>query len=258
MIATPGNQRRAITGRWWQQQWLKLLDGVDDRGRLQRGRSYARTGRVIRVYFYTGEIIGQVRGRGWWNYDVRLSMPVLPLDLWEQVVADMAAEVRYEAALLAGELPPDVDALVQRAGGSLLIDDLAALDPECSCDDYERPCKHIIAVILNAGDVIAQNPLILPILCGAPIESMLSTLRAARPAPVAAPAVVPADDASPSDFWQGAGPLPEIAAPSGQPAGVAVLRDVGLPSFISDRRTLSAVLEQAYRSMQQQAAKALD
>ena len=50
-------QRKSTFGQtWWGQQWINLLEGLDESGRLARGRTYANNGSVQSIAFEGNEV----------------------------------------------------------------------------------------------------------------------------------------------------------------------------------------------------------
>jgi uncharacterized Zn finger protein len=41
------NKRGSIGTRWWSRRFIDLVESFADKGRLQRGRTYARKGNVL-------------------------------------------------------------------------------------------------------------------------------------------------------------------------------------------------------------------
>ncbi|MEZ4589869.1 MAG: hypothetical protein R3D55_01805 [Chloroflexota bacterium] len=53
------SKRGDFVKNWWATRWIQAMEQVMDRGRLQRGRSYARKGQVL-----SGGGQGQTHGQG--------------------------------------------------------------------------------------------------------------------------------------------------------------------------------------------------
>ena len=56
------SQRGDFVKNWWATRWLTAMERVMDRGRLQRGRTYARQGQVLSLEEKQGKITAQVQG----------------------------------------------------------------------------------------------------------------------------------------------------------------------------------------------------
>jgi uncharacterized Zn finger protein len=178
--------RRASTRRkfgltWWGNAWVETLEQRArlDRNRLARGRTYLRQGRVGQLAVERGEVRAGVRGSGDSRYLVRVVLRQLTDEQWETVLDAFASQVAHAAALLDGELPPDVVATVADAGIELLPGP-GEVRLRCTCPDRAEPCKHAAAVSYLVADVIDADPFALLLLRGRSRQEVLDALRARR------------------------------------------------------------------------------
>jgi len=129
---------------------------------------------------------------------------VLQPSEWNRVLDAIAAQLGHAAALLDGELLPEVADDVRSAGTDLLPGP-GELQPRCSCPDWADPCKHAAAVCYLVAGALDADPFALLLLRGRRREEVLAALRtrrhtakgegqAAPPAP-SAPAADPGVDA---------------------------------------------------------------
>ena len=210
-------RRGPIGVSWWSRRFLESLEAVLVSGRRELGRSYARRGQVAELHVDPGVVTAVVQGSREDPYVVRLRMPVVPRGDWDRVVAALAAQAGYAARMLAGELPLEVEEVFEAQGASLLPAPHARLVTECTCPDWENPCKHVAAVCYLVAEELDRDPFSLLAWRGRGRDEVLGELRelrreAAAPAPTAGgPAGTDgpagADDAS-------------LAVPaSGKPAG---------------------------------------
>jgi len=157
--AGPRRRRRDFGLTWWGDAWVTALEDRArlDPNRLPRGRSYARGGTVGELAIGTGEVRAAVQGRRARPYQVRVRVRVLEAEEWDRVLDAIAAQIGHAAALLDGELLPEVADDVRSAGTDLLPGP-GELQPRCSCPDWADPCKHAAAVCyLVAGALIAAG-----------------------------------------------------------------------------------------------------
>jgi uncharacterized Zn finger protein len=150
-----------------------------DPNRLPRGRSYARSGTVEELVIGPGEVRAAVQGRRVRPYQVRVRIRQLQAAEWERVLDAIAAQIGHAAALLDGELLPEVAEDVRSAGTDLLPGP-GELQPRCSCPDWADPCKHAAAVCYLVADALDANPFALLLLRGRSREEVLAALRARR------------------------------------------------------------------------------
>jgi uncharacterized Zn finger protein len=177
-----GPRRRGGFGlTWWGQAWVTALEQRArlDPNRLPRGRSYARGGTVGELTIGPGEVRAAVQGRRVRPYQVRVRVRVLDAGEWDRVLDAIAAQIGHAAALLDGELLPEVADDVRGAGTDLLPGP-GELQPRCSCPDWADPCKHAAAVCYLVAGALDADPFSLLLLRGRRREEVLAGLRARR------------------------------------------------------------------------------
>ena len=169
---------------WWGQRWIAALEHVlrGDAGRLERGRAYARAGRVHDLVVVKSEVVAKVTGSGPKPYEVSIALKRLGDQQWAAAIAAMAGKAQFSAELLAGQMPQEIDAAFQTARASLFPQKRAELDTFCSCPDSGDPCKHIAATHYVLGEALDRDPFLLFELRGRSKEQVLAALRAARSA----------------------------------------------------------------------------
>ncbi len=230
-----GAGRRAEPAQtWWGRAWVDALEQRArlDPNRLPRGRDYARSGSVGELVLAPGEVRAQVQGRKSMPYQVRIRVRRFGDDEWDQVLEAISAQLGHAAAMLDGELPPEVAADVETAGLDLLPAS-GEVGPRCNCPDDADPCKHSAAVCYLVADALDADPFAVLLLRGRTRGEVLAGLRARRRD---ARSGIGQDRAARPDAANlsaatggGSGSTPEEAAggaPGGR-AGTAVL-DVGV------------------------------
>jgi uncharacterized Zn finger protein len=174
--------RRAEPGQtWWGRAWVEALEQRArlDPNRLPRGRDYARSGSVGELVLAPGEVRAQVQGRKAAPYEVRIRVRRFADDEWDQVLDTVSAQLGHAAAMLDGELPPEVAADVATAGLDLLPA-AGEVGPRCSCPDDADPCKHSAAVCYLVADALDADPFAVLLLRGRTRGEVLAGLRARR------------------------------------------------------------------------------
>jgi uncharacterized Zn finger protein len=248
------HSRRGTFGRsWWARRWIGALEALELGGRLARGRAYARRGQVIEIAVEKGQAAARVQGSRREPYRVELAMRMLRRDEWGRVAAALAREARFAAALLAGEMPPDVEEAFRAAGVPLFPRERGDLLTSCSCPDVSNPCKHIAAVHYLLGEEFDRDPFLVFRLRGLDRDELIALVGAAPAAgPAAAEAAAPAAEPLPADpagFWQG-GPLPqdfpgEVQPP---PATAALLGRLGQFPFWRGRDAIFPALAPVFQA----------
>jgi uncharacterized Zn finger protein len=258
--------RRAFGANWWAQKWIEALEAIGWEGRLQRGRSYARTGQVRSIDVQPGRVAARVKGSRPQPYVVRMELPTLSDETWERVIAALGGQARYAAMLLAGEMPPDIESVFVDQGAHLFPRSEQELQTECSCPDFMNPCKHIAAVHYILGGELDRDPFLLFRLRGRTREAVLGALRALRTEP-GGPG---ADAASSEESGPAQSPLPvepEQFWPLGAEVGAlrfsiegprvpeAVLRRLGNPLALQEGDLAQAELLRFYRTISDRAIR---
>ncbi|MFY9930671.1 MAG: SWIM zinc finger family protein [Streptosporangiaceae bacterium] len=166
---------------WWGQAWLEALEQRArlDPDRLPRGRDYARSGAVGELILAPGEARARVQGRKTDPYEVRVRVRRFTDDEWDRVLAAISARLGHAAALLDGELPPEIADDAAAAGLDLLPGG-GELGPRCSCPDDADPCKHSAAACYLLSDVLDADPFALLLLRGRTRDQVLAGIRARR------------------------------------------------------------------------------
>jgi len=166
---------------WWGQAWVDALEQRArlDPNRLPRGRDYAREGAVGELVLAPGEARAQVQGRRVSPYDVRVRVRRFTDDEWDQVLDAISAQLGRAAAMLDGDLPPEVAGDVAAAGLDLLPG-AGEVGPRCTCPDDADPCKHSAAVCYLVADALDADPFTVLLLRGRTRGEVLAGLRARR------------------------------------------------------------------------------
>jgi uncharacterized Zn finger protein len=236
------SQRGDIGESWWSKRFIAALQALTDPGRLSRGRSYARSGQVMDLKVSPGTVAARVQGSRATPYAVKVALkPFLEKD-WERVEAELAGQAIFLAALLAGEMPRDVEQAFAAAGLSLFPTRPDELRSDCSCPDWSNPCKHVAATYYILAEAFDADPFLVLAWRGRPRDALLEHLRELRgadpepepqdePSAEAEPAVAPTPTIAPArtgSFWSAG---PELAglryAPRAPELPDAVLRQLG-------------------------------
>ena len=224
---------------WWGRAWLEALEQRArlDPDRLPRGRDYARSGTVGELTLAPGEARARVQGRKTEPYEVRIRVRRFTDDEWDRVLAAISARLGHAAALLDGELPPEV-ARDAAAAGLDLLPGGGELGPRCSCPDDADPCKHSAAACYLITDALDTDPFTLFLLRGRTRDQVLAGIRTRRrgavPARAAEPGTEAGDraDAGTDDGVdartafgapESALPIPSVPLPPGRPGMPAAL-----------------------------------
>jgi uncharacterized Zn finger protein len=191
----------------WSARFLAVVEATGVGGRLARGRTYARRGQTVSLQVDAGAATARVQGSAARPYRVRIGVATLGKAQWAAVLDALAADASLTAALLAGELPREVEETFAAQGVALLPSRPGDLTMDCTCPDATVPCKHLAAVFYLLAERFDADPFALLALRGRDRGTVLDELRARRTRATAAPPL-PVD---PAAFYTGSG-LPALPA----------------------------------------------
>jgi uncharacterized Zn finger protein len=159
-------RRRRFAESWWGNAWITAMENTSlDPGRLSRGRTYARAGRVGPITVSPGRIAAPVHGSRPRPYRTVVHVEQLTDAQWERFLDEVAGRAGHIAALLDRDMPHDlVDAAAD--AGVPLLPDVGDLDPECTCPDWGYPCKHAAALCYQAAWLLDKDPFVLLLMRG--------------------------------------------------------------------------------------------
>jgi uncharacterized Zn finger protein len=112
-------------------------------------------------------------------YIVRIRLRSFSAEEWQDIVRKLRRLPIEVAALLQGEMPEALDAIVQARGLSLFPETDRDLETNCSCPDWSNPCKHIAAVYFLLAEAFDDDPFLLLRLRGMAREQLLAQLQTA-------------------------------------------------------------------------------
>lgn len=237
---------------WWGRAWIEALEsrGHLDPNRLSRGRHYASSGAVRSVQVAPGAVTASVRGSRVLPYDVTIDVPVYAAAQWTRLLDAVAAQASHTAALLDGELPPELVADVAAAGLDLLPG-AGEVQPRCSCPDEVDLCKHAAAVCYVVADELDRDPFALLLLRGLGRATVLAELRARRGGGPVAPELevdhgIDAVDA----YARVVAPLPALPLPPQRPGAPAPLVVSPPPGTVRAADLQALVADAAARALE--------
>ena len=174
------SKRGAIAQTWWSERFIAVLEDIGMGNRLQRGRSYARTGQVISLVVDAGSVTAQVQGSRARPYRVRVGLQAFGKAQWANLERELAGNAWYLAKLLAGEMPDDIEEVFEGVGLSLFPASAGELSLDCSCPDWEVPCKHLAATFYLLAESFDDDPFRILAWRGRQREDLLDNLHTAR------------------------------------------------------------------------------
>jgi uncharacterized Zn finger protein len=236
---------------WWGQKFIAALEVFTDRGRLERGRSYARNGRILTHQLEKGAVRATVRGlinpyfRVYTEpiYNTMVRLKAISRPEWTAIIADVTANAGFVARLLLNEMPDAIEDAFTWRKLHLLPADQGDFTTSCSCPDWGDPCKHVAGLCYLLASELDQDPFLLFELRGLPRDQLRAELARSPLGQILASELTPAEaplepvDAfftrptkrpasapvSLKEFWTGPKRLPRPPEPSTGPAVPALL-----------------------------------
>jgi uncharacterized Zn finger protein len=201
-IRVPGgikarSKRGEIAQTWWSRRFIEVLESFGMGGRLISGKRYARAGQVLSMTLSTSLVTALVQGSRPDPYRVRIAVKAFRKQDWTRIEEALADQALYAAKLLAGEFPAEIETLFDELGLRLFPSSTRELTMDCSCPDWEVPCKHLAAACYLLAESFDADPFQILAWRGRSREDLLDRLRELRaPAPREA-GTAGAEDAGP-------------------------------------------------------------
>lgn len=248
------SMRGSFGTTWWGRKWIHTLESFSIGARLGRGKAYARRGQVRSIHIDKGRIISDVQGSRVRPYKVKIQLKTFKPSEWKKLVQSLREQPFHAARLLAGEMSPDFEDVLENVGVSLFPKRVNDLKTECSCPDWSNPCKHIAAVYYLLAEEFDRDPFLLFKLRGMTREELLAAITDA-PVEVEKDAEheveashAPVPIAPDAHFWE-VGDLPDdiygdVRIP---PAPAALPKRLGKFPFWRAEEALSDVVEPMYK-----------
>jgi uncharacterized Zn finger protein len=222
-------QRGAMASTWWSRRFVDVLESYGLGARMRRGRRYARQGQVLSIEVRPAVLVAQVQGSRRTPYLVTVSLSEPSAAQWQSITSAMAGQIGFVARLLTGEVPPDLETVFEAADVALFPSTWGSLRAECSCPDWENPCKHIAAVLYLFADQLDADPWLLLQWRGRTRGELLEPLRGTGTADG-----LSTDDVAP--WWPFTpGSLPALPDPSVGAAVASEMRDPSRPDAVLDQ-----------------------
>ncbi len=235
------SKRGAFVKNWWATRWIEAMEQLMDRGRLSRGRRYARKGQVLSLTEKPGNVTAKVQGSRRRPYTVTIRIKPMIARQWQQVIEALAARPIFMAQLLAGEMPQDIEEAFTEVNLSLFPALAEELTQDCSCPDWATVCKHLAAAHYILAERFDEDPFLLFRLRGKPQEELVEALNEQQGFGLLRESAAPEYDAPPSlptsvaDFWgigkEGVHFPAQVAAPTDP---YPALTRLGAPAFMED------------------------
>lgn len=247
------SKRGDFVKNWWADRWIKAMEDVMDRGRLGRGRTYARRGQVLSLQEVNGKIISRVQGSRRTPYKVSIELRPLSEGQWQEVLQALRQRPVFVAQLLAGEMPQEIEEAFSAVNLSLFPGG-HDLFQDCSCPDWAIVCKHLAAVHYILAEQFDEDPFLLFRLRGKSEDEILNTLGTqslSAESQTSQYAPAPPLSESLQNFWQTGPEIEHLQLQIRPPATLyPLLERLGPPAFLPEAQRH---LAQAYDAISEEA-----
>ena len=149
---------RTIAKTFWGKAWCDNIEAYRDFAyRLERGRSYVRSGAVIDLKIREGAVGALVIGSGRSPYEVAIRIDQMEKPAWDALVKRSSGKIASLMALAQGKLPKEMleDFCNPETG---LFPKPREIHFDCSCPDGASCCKHVAAVLYGIGARLDEQP----------------------------------------------------------------------------------------------------
>ncbi|MFA6941812.1 MAG: hypothetical protein WCQ54_12685 [Clostridiaceae bacterium] len=170
-----------ITGRklsktWWGNSWNNNLESyLDYSNRIERGRSYVRSGAVLDLKITKGNISALVQGSRSKPYKVGIIIEPIEKSVWEEITKECAGKIDSLQELIEGKFPKALSDLFT-AKGKGLFPSPKQISFNCSCPDWANMCKHVAAALYGVGTRLDDDPQLFFLLRNVNIDEFISKI----------------------------------------------------------------------------------
>ena len=174
---------------WWARRWIASLEAMRLGPRFGRGRQYATDGQVTELVLDGPHVEATVVGSREAPYRLTLDFTAATGEAQKRIASAIVAEPMLLGRLLTDDLPIEIETFFRAEALPLFpqaaplagrgVPDAPPTKPvydvkmHCSCPDWSRPCKHLVAVMLLLGEEVAQRPSTLLSLRGIDLEDLV-------------------------------------------------------------------------------------
>ena len=152
---------RKITKTWWGEKWLDALKGVYYTNRIDRGKTYANTGRVYDILINDNLALAKVRGNYKSFYNVSVEFKQFSQTEKNIIIRTVYENPSIMSALLNRRLPEEVHELLKDEGVDVFPSSHKDMNTHCNCPDYATICKHIAGLVYMIALEIDKDPFLI-------------------------------------------------------------------------------------------------
>ncbi|WP_298524254.1 DEAD/DEAH box helicase [uncultured Methanobrevibacter sp.] len=153
--------RKEITKTWWGEKWLDALKGVYLTNRIERGKTYANTGRVQSIQINGNVASTKVKGNYRSFYDVEVEFRQFSESEKDIIIRTIHENPTIMSALLNRKLPKELHDELKYAGVNVFPTSHRDIHTSCNCPDYASVCKHIAGLVYVIAREIDRDPFLI-------------------------------------------------------------------------------------------------
>lgn len=150
----------------WGQWFLEMLSCYNFSARLQRGKTYANTGKVQSIVVKERSVAAKVKGSYSPWYHVYFHFPPLSSTNKKNIETALIKNPAALAGLRSGIMSGSLIETLKKKKVKLIPANWNLIKRECSCPDTGDPCKHMAAVLFILAKEIDHDPRLLFELAG--------------------------------------------------------------------------------------------
>ena len=155
--AVPVNRRGDICVSWWGRAWCENLERYADyASRIERGKTYVRSGTVVDLKIAKGRVTARVQGSRKTPYKVEIRISPLSEENCQKIIEKCGRKISNMEKLVNGEFPEELKELFTGDGG--LFPTPREISFNCSCPDWALMCKHVAAAMYGIGVRFDEKP----------------------------------------------------------------------------------------------------
>ena len=143
---------------WWGEKWLNALEGVYYTNRIDRGKTYANTGRVHDILIKDNLALAKVKGNYQSYYNVSVEFKQFTQKEKNKIIKTIYENPSILSALLNHKIPSELHKKLLDAGVNVFPTSHNDLDASCNCPDYATICKHIAGLVHMIALEIDKDP----------------------------------------------------------------------------------------------------
>ena len=140
----------------WGKWFVEAIENYKMADRLDRGKSYANTGKVLSLEIREGAAKAKVKGKEKPFYKVQIVFPPMPdkKEIYKMIEEDPLLLARISG----GELPENFLEKLKSKNISIIPKRWSDMERRCTCSDWGDPCKHMAALYYIIAREIDTDP----------------------------------------------------------------------------------------------------